>query len=307
MFAASESIAGADTPLNILLGVGVLLLFAGILIRALAARHRNLEAASPLRALLRAMTAQAASPDQHLRASGAAPDRPGAETQPGHTSPSTSRPPEPAAAPRVEAPEQPASVDIGDTQSSPCTPEAREPELTRLSLTSVGRLGRTLDESRRLHAAEESVAGDLAALPEGLWLVERDVQLGVRRIPFLVMGDSGIFVICATDGAWTLHDLHVLSELGDGVRRQLPDFDGSVHAAVCLAFDEMKPRAWFGGQGEHGRGGWVLGMDWLRGWMFSFGPEHGLRNGDIRRLDEASGPFWDRRSTARLPASRNVG
>lgn len=114
-------------------------------------------------------------------------------------------------------------------------------------------------------------------------------------------------MICATDGPWTLHDLDVLPEVGDDVRRQLPGNEGPVHAAACLAFDEMKPRAWFGGQGERGHGGWVFGLDWLRRWMFSFGPEHGLRNGDIRRLDEASCPFWDRRSTARLPATRNVG
>jgi hypothetical protein len=307
MFAASDSIAGADTPLNIVLGVGAMLLFAGILIRALAAQHRNLEGASPLRALLRAMTPHTASPDQHLRAPGAAPDHPGAETQPAQTSPSTSRPPEPAAPPRVEAPDRPASVDGENPQSPPAVREVPEPDLTRLPPTSVERLGRTLDESRRLHAAEESVAGDLAGLPEGFWLVERDIQLGVRRIPFLVMGDSGIFVICATDGAWTLHDLHVLSELGDQVSRQLPGYAGPVHAAVCLAFDEMKPRSWFGGHGERGRGGWVLGLDWLRRWMLSFGPEQGLRNGDIRRLDEASGPFWDRRSTARLSATRNAG
>lgn len=307
MLAASEPIAGADPPLNIVLGVGVLLLFAGILIRALAAQRRNLVGVSPLRALLREMTSHATSAAQHLRAPSAAPDHPGAETRPAQARPNTSRPPDPAAAPRVEAPDRQASFDVGNAQSPPRTPEVPEPELTRLSLTSVGRLGRTLDESRRLHAAEESVAGDLAALPEGFWLVERDVRLGVRRLPFLVMGASGIFAICATDGAWTLHDLHVLSELGDDVRLLLPDFDGSVHAAVCLAFDEMKPRAWFGGEGERGRGGWVLGLDWLRRWMFNFGPEHGLRNGDIRRLDEASGPFWDRRSTARLPVTRNVG
>ena len=52
MIAASEPIAGADTPLDIVLGVGVLLLFAGILIRALARQHRALARTSPLRALL---------------------------------------------------------------------------------------------------------------------------------------------------------------------------------------------------------------------------------------------------------------
>ena len=177
----------------------------------------------------------------------------------------------------------------------------------RLSRASLERLGRTLDESRRLHAAENRVAEELAALPETSWLVERDVHIGARRIPFLVIGATGVFAIGPTDGAWNLRDLRVLSELGEHVRRQLPGYDGPVHAAVCMAFDEMKPRAWYGGQDEHGRGGWVLGLDWLHSWMLSFGPEHGFRAGDIRRLDEASGPFWDRRSTARLPTTRNIG
>ena len=73
MLAASEPIAGADTPLNIVLGVGVLLLFAGILIRALARQHRALARMSPLRALLRAITRHTASPNRP-RPAGAMPE-----------------------------------------------------------------------------------------------------------------------------------------------------------------------------------------------------------------------------------------
>jgi hypothetical protein len=307
MFAASESIAGADTMVNVVLGVGVLLLFAGIVIRALAAQRRTLAGVFPLRALLRAMRPHAPSPDRDLRAPDTSPDHPGAEKLPAQANPRTSRPPEPAAAPSVEELDPDASADVEHPQSALAVSEVPEPELTRLPLASVRPLGRTLDESRRLNAAEDRVAGELGALPDSRWLVERNVQFGVRRIPFLALGAGGIFVICATDGAWTLRDLHVLSELGDDVSRQLPGYDGPVHAAVCLAFDEMKPRSWYGGQDERGRGGWVLGLDWLRRWMVSLGREHGLLNGDIRRLDEASGPFWDRRSTARLSATRNAG
>jgi hypothetical protein len=307
VFAASESIAGADTALNIVLGVGLVLLFAGILIRALAAKPRNLTTMARLRGLLRSMGARAARPDRDLLTPSAAPDHPGAEKSPAQSSPRTSRPPEPVAAPRAGCSDRPASADVEHPESPRAVREVPEPELTRLRPASVRRLGRTLDESRRLRAAEACVAGELAALPERFWLVERNVQLGAHRIPFLAIGASGIFVICATDGAWTLHDLHVLSDLGEQLRRQLPGYDGPVHAAVCLAFDEMKPRSWFGGQGERGRGGWVLGQDWLRTWMLSVGPEHGLPSGDIRRLDQASGPFWDRRSTARLSPTRNAG
>ena len=305
MLAASEPIAGADTPLNIVLGVGVLLLFAGILIRALARQHRALARTSPHRALLRAITRHTASPPPGVpRSDPRAPcaSRPHAQT--------SARKPQrykDATAPGVESRGQQARIDIAKPTRPIATPEAEKPELTRLSRASLERLGFTLDESRRLHAAENRVAEVLAALPDTSWLVERDVQVGVRRIPFLVMGATGVFAIGPTDGAWNLRDLRVLSELGEHVRRQLLGYDAPVHAAACLAFDQMKPRAWYGGQDEHGRGGWVLGLDWLHSWMLSFGPDHGFRAGEIRRLDEASGPFWDRRSTARLPTTRNIG
>jgi hypothetical protein len=182
-----------------------------------------------------------------------------------------------------------------------------EPELMRLTSETLAPFARTLDRARRLRSAEERVARELESLPAGFWLLERYVLVSARRIPFLVAGPTGVFLICATDGAWTPDDLHVLADAAAEVRDQLPGYEGGVHAAVCMAFDEMEPRSWYGGTEHEGRGGWVMGVDWLKKWLFSFGPEHGLLNGDVRRLDEASGPFWDRRTRARLPEGRNLG
>ena len=74
------------------------------------------------------------------------------------------------------------------------------------------------------------------------------------------------------------------------VRGRLPDYDGPVHAALVLAFEPMTPRTWYGGTAEEGRGGWALGITELRPWLSAFGPACGLRNGDVRRLDEAARP-----------------
>jgi hypothetical protein len=193
---------------------------------------------------------------------------------------------------------------VSSSKAIDATPES---DLTRLRSGTIAPLGGVLERSRRLREAEERVARELSSLPEGPWLVERYVLVGSRRVPFLVAGSTGVFVICASDGAWTLHDLDALSRLADEVNSLLPGYDGTVHAAVCLAFDAMTPRRWFGGEEQRGRGGWVLGIDRLQQWIVSFGPEHGLHAGDIRRLDEASGPIWDRRSTARLPLPQNFG
>jgi hypothetical protein len=267
MLVASEPITGADTPVDVIVGLGVLLVFAGIVVRAIAARW-------PSR--------------------GRACTEPGPERRGSRPASCTTEPPEQ----HLE--------DLASRRGEPVA-EAPEPELFRLTAKTLAPLARLLDKGRRLGAAEDRIARELAALPDGFWLVERNVLVDGRRIPLLVIGATGAFLICASDGAWTLQDLHVMSELGDQLRQQLPGYDGQPHAAVCLAFDEMKPRAWFGGEELRGHGGWVLGVDWLQRWIFGFGSEQGLGNGDIRRLDDASGPFWNRRSTARLPATPNFG
>ena len=77
----------------------------------------------------------------------------------------------------------------------------------------------------------------------------------------MLLGPGGVFTLCATDGAWTLYDLEVLSRLGDELRDRLPGYRGRVEAVVCLAFDHAEPRAWYGGADRGGRGGWVLGVD----------------------------------------------
>jgi hypothetical protein len=267
MLATAEPITGADAPLDVILGLGVSLAFVGIVVRAVAGH-------SPIR--------------RHRH------DQP--DPEPGA----------PRVATRVAGRPVLHAEDVA-CRWSEAAAETPEPELARLRPETLAPLARVLDTSRRLTAAEDRVAGELGALPRGFWLVERGVLIDGRRVPFLVMGATGVFVVCASDGAWTLHDLHVMSELGEQVHRRLPGYDGQPHAAVCLAFDAMKPREWFGGERLRGRGGWVLGADWLQRWIFAFGPEHGLRNGDIRHLDEASGPIWERRSTARLPISANHG
>src|SRR3954452_24459727 len=121
------------------------------------------------------------------------------------------------------------------------------------ALVAVSRLAEVLDRSRRLVAAEERVARELACA-DG-WVGERYVLVGTHRVPFVLIGPSGIFALCATDGAWTLYDLEVLARLSDELRDRLPGYRGRVEAVVCLAFDHAEPRAWYGGAGRGGGGG----------------------------------------------------
>lgn len=190
----------------------------------------------------------------------------------------------------------------------PCLRVASAPSRSEARAATAGPVDRVadlLDRSRRLAAAEERVARELAAA--GGWLVERYVLIGAQRVPFVLLGPGGVLTLCATDGAWTMYDLEVLSRLGDELRGRLPGYRGRVEAVVCLAFDDAEPRTWHGGAESGGRGGWVLGVDQLLPWLGAWEPEHGLGRDDLLRIHAAAGPHWRRRSIARLPVTGNAG
>jgi hypothetical protein len=182
-----------------------------------------------------------------------------------------------------------------------------EPGPRQLPDRAVVAFGRTLERSRRLLAAEERMARELADLAGNHWLVERYVVLAGRRVPFIVAGPTGVFLLCATDGAWDVHDLVGLSRLSARAQERLPGYRGRVHAGVCMVFDEQPPRTWYAGLEHDGHGGWVLGLDWLQRWLYNFDSAAGPDAGDISALLEAAGPIWHRRTTARLPRVRNFG
>ena len=266
---ATQSIAGDDGALEVVLGLGVMLTFTGVLLRALTGRVSRSRLGMAVTARLDA----AARPSE------------------------ASAPAQPQATGQLEHPPA-ALVEL----AAICEPAAR-----RLSDECLAPLARTLDDSRRLLAAEERVAAALTELPNSFWLVERNVFVGSRRIPFLALGATGVFALSPSDGQWTVEDLADWSDVAARLGAQLPGYAGPVLGAVCLAFDDLAPRTWHGAGELQGRGGWLLGLEWLLPWLFSFEPDDGLRRGDVRRLDEISGPSWNRCRTPRLPAARNHG
>jgi hypothetical protein len=267
---AVESIAGDDGGLEVILGLGVVLTFGGLLLRAVTGRFARSRAGTAVTAWLDAAA-------------------------------------QPSAGPSGSSKREPVSLVAGRARELAVLAELCEPESRRLSEDCLAPLARTLDVSRRLRVADESVALALAGLPVEAWLVERNVLVGALRVPFLALGATGVFAICPTGGPCTPDELVLIDEAAERVRELLPGYDGRVHGAACLVLEDHEPRRWFGGEAQDGRGAWQLSLDWLLPWMFSFGSEHGLRSGDVRRLDEASGPSLHRGRTARLPTAPHRG
>jgi hypothetical protein len=171
----------------------------------------------------------------------------------------------------------------------------------------IASFGCLLERSRRRHAAEEQVAKELRNLALGHWLVERDVLLGGGRVPFVIVGPTGIALLAVTDGQWEVSDIVRLARLGAHMRARLESYEGRTHAGICLAFDRMPPRAWYGGVDDRGRGGWILGANWLLPWLYGLPTGQGADVDDIQALNAVAEPDWTRRSTARLPEIQRFG
>ena len=146
------------------------------------------------------------------------------------------------------APAAPEHADPG-TESPPRREPSPWPEATaRLEPATLDALGDVIGEARRRRVAGERIQRELVPVLEAGWLVERDIAIGGGgRIPWLVMGASGVFALEACDGCWTLERLAALAVRVDALGAALAGYDGPLVGAVVLAFDESAPRRWYGG------------------------------------------------------------
>ena len=160
----------------------------------------------------------------------------------------------------------------------------------RYSPETLELLGRHLDNSRRLAVLEDRVAPILDRLPPDRWLVDRYVLLGGHRIPFLILGETGVFALWTLGGRPEWREIPMIAETADRVKLALPGYTGDVRAGVCRALaPDVKPR-WWCRAGE--LGAWVMGLNWVIPWLEHFGPEHGLGAKDVERLRQMAGPHW---------------
>ncbi|MGH2948411.1 MAG: hypothetical protein ACRDPC_19500 [Solirubrobacteraceae bacterium] len=291
MFAAYTP-AGEDTLLTTLLGFGLLLLFSGTLLALHVRRWRERGIAPRLR--------RAAG---RLHDGIASRPPPGAQVSP--AAPPTGRTPHAGADDESGGATGPQSTTMSG--ASACAPGPPALPGVRHSPETLEPLGGRLDRSRRLAVCDARVAEVLARLPRDRWLVERYVLIKGNRIPFVVVGETGVFTIWPLDRVAGYQDLALFDELAGAVQRELPGYTGTVQAGACQALDPSKQPQWTYSP-EKRAGGWMMGLDWLIAWLEHFGTEHGLAVKDVERLDELAGPRWERRPrSVRVPARPPIG
>ena len=206
-------------------------------------------------------------------------------------------PEQPEGATAASAPDDAVRTVSTETVRPPANPGARcSPETFEL-------LGQHLDGSRRMAVVEDRLAPVLGALPRDGWIVERYVLFAGHRIPFLLLGENGVFALWALGGQPRWSDIPVVGRVADDMKSALPGYTGTVAVGICRSLSpDLGPR-WWCRSGEHGA--WVMGLNSVIPWLRHFGSEHGLGVEDIRRVRELAGPHWGEGVTD-LPASALV-
>ncbi len=172
-------------------------------------------------------------------------------------------------------------------------PPASRPSVRRLPSQALRPLCRFVDFQRRLEIAASELRARLSQLPAARWRIESYPLTGERRNTFVILGETGIFVISATYAPGHWDDVIAVSRLASKIQVLLPGYTGLVQPAICHPFTSTEPRIWHRAH-EHGDwvGAWLVGGDSVVGWLMQFGPQHGLSAADLARFDELAKANW---------------
>ncbi len=189
------------------------------------------------------------------------------------------------------------------TGSVPRRDPATAPMPGWLSAQTLEPLCRYVDFRRRLELAASELEARLKQLPADRWRIEPYPLPGERRNTFVILGETGIFVVSATYAPGHWDDVIAVNQLAGKIQRLLPGYPGPVQPAVCHPFTATRPRIWYRPD-ERGDwvGAWLIGGDSVIGWLEHFGPEHGLTAGDLACFDALAKPNWLRAAIPTPPS-----
>ncbi|MGA2926833.1 MAG: hypothetical protein ABSG43_12705 [Solirubrobacteraceae bacterium] len=165
--------------------------------------------------------------------------------------------------------------------------------IARIPPDALKPLCRFVDFQRRLELAAYELRVRLAQLPTARWRIEPYPLTGERRNTFVILGETGIFVVSATYAPGHWDDVIAVSRLASKIQVLLPGYGGPVQRAICHPFTSTEPRIWHRAD-ERGDwvGAWLVGGDSVVEWLLHFGPQHGLSAVDLARFDELAKPNW---------------
>ena len=121
-------------------------------------------------------------------------------------------------------------------RSGPALPSPR-----RLRSGMLEPLCRYVDFQRRLELAASELRATLARLPAARWRIEPYPLTGERRNTFVILGETGVFVVSATYAPGHWDDVIAVSRLAGKIQLLLPGYPGPVQPAICHPFTATEP------------------------------------------------------------------
>jgi hypothetical protein len=147
----------------------------------------------------------------------------------------------------------------------------------RVAAAAVDQLAGRLSHDRGRAAARASAERYLACLDPAEWLIERYVFIAGECIPHVVFGPTGVFLVAPGQG-WTHNTLRRLNAAAHTLAAEMNGYPDPVRAVAVVP--SGSPAEW---RDEDGRGGWIMGEDWLVPWLQGV-TDHGFAGGDVARL-----------------------
>jgi len=145
----------------------------------------------------------------------------------------------------------------------------------------------------RTREVNDELERRLHALNSCVWGFERGFSIASVRVPFMLFGPVGVFLLQASGGFWSGRDIVDMRRAAETLRLTLTGYPDPVHCGIVMLSEEVPPRQYFAGGGEGPC--WMLGEDALVDWLHSF-DDHGLSEGDIAFLRD-----WSSRARVREP------
>jgi len=134
--------------------------------------------------------------------------------------------------------------------------------------------------TKEVNAALEA---QLRRLDSGRWHFERDVSIASASIPFLLLGETGVFLLQASRGYWTNHDITEMCCAASTLRRALPGYPDPVNCGIVMLEELIDHRQHFACSGEGPC--WIVAGELLVEWLYGF-DHRGLSRADIEYFRE---------------------
>lgn len=132
--------------------------------------------------------------------------------------------------------------------------------------------------------SDEILSQQLACLDRGAWHAACWGSVSGHAV-FLLLGPTGVFLLRASNGDWTVRQIDLLAEVASRIEREMSGYRDPVRVMIVPIGELQEPRVWFTASGASA---WVTSSLWLA-WQLEHFEDRGVEARHLVRLREMIG------------------